>query len=135
MIQSNELRLGNYVLYEGHLERLAMINNKTSSVDVEKTSDEERGEIRFSDIQPVPLTDIILQQCDFVYHDYFKFWQLVNGKEEDRSEMDIDRDYNIIDFMRRPLVKKVTTLHQLQNIYFMLKGKELVLRKTAVVHH
>lgn len=135
MIPSNELRIGNYVLYEGNLERLAMISNKTSSVDVEKNEDKEKGEIRFSDIQPVLLTDDILQQCNFVYHDYFKFWQLVNGKEENRSEMDIDRDYNIIDFMRRPLVKKVTSLHQLQNIYFMLKGKELVLRKTAVVRH
>jgi hypothetical protein len=64
-----------------------------------------------------------------------KLWQLVNGKEENRSEMDIDRDYNVICFMRRPLVKKGTSLHQLQNIYFMLKGKELVLRKMAVFHH
>ncbi len=39
--------------------------------------------------------------------------------------MDIDRDYNVIDFMRRPLVRSITSLHQLQNIYFSLKGKEI----------
>jgi hypothetical protein len=135
MIPSNELRIGNYVLCEGQLERLAMINNKTSAIEVEKANVDEKGEIGFSNIQPVLLTDDILRQCGFIYHDYFKFWQLIVGKDELRSEMDIDRDYNIIDFMRRPLVKKVSSLHQLQNIYFMLKGQELLFQHTATVHH
>jgi hypothetical protein len=39
--------------------------------------------------------------------------------------MDVDTDYNVIDFMRKPVVKRVSSLHQLQNVYFMLKGKEL----------
>jgi len=135
MIPSNELRIGNYVLCEGQLERLAMINNKTSAIEVEKANVDEKGEIGFSNIQPVLLTDDILRQCGFIYHDYFKFWQLIVGKDELRSEMDIDRDYNIIDFMRRPLVKKVSSLHQLQNIYFMLKGQELLFQHRATVHH
>lgn len=135
MIPSNELRIGNYVLCKGQLERLAMINNKTSAIELEKLNVDETGEIGFSNIQPVMLTDDILRQCGFIYHDYFKFWQLINGKDELRSEMDIDRDYNIIDFMRRPMVKKVSSLHQLQNIYFMLKGQELLFQHTATVHH
>ena len=40
-------------------------------------------------IEPVPLTDDVLKQCGFVYHDYFKFWQLVTTGI--RSEMDIDK--------------------------------------------
>ena len=134
MIPLNELRIGNYVLCEGRLERLALINNKTSAVDVENTKDDQQGELALSSIHPVPLTDDILRQCEFVFHDYFKFWQLVNGKDKLRSEMDIDTDYNVIDFMRRPLVKKVGSLHQLQNIYFMLKGHELLFQQTATVH-
>ena len=134
MIPSNELRIGNYVHCEGRLERLAVINNKTSVVDVERADVGQKGEIAFSNIQPVSLSDDILLQCGFTYHEYFKFWQLVSGKDELRSEMDIDRDYNIIDFVRRPLVKKVTSLHQLQNIYFMLKGKELLVQQAATVH-
>ena len=135
MIQSNELRIGNYVLCEGRLERLAMIDNKTSAVDVESTDVAQKGGIAFSNIQPISLTDDILRQCGFIYHDYFKFWQLVSGKDALRSEMDIDRDYNFIDFMRRPLVKKVTSLHQLQNIYFMLKGQELLFQQSATVDY
>ncbi|HUC81738.1 MAG TPA: hypothetical protein VMR70_12535 [Flavisolibacter sp.] len=131
MIPSNELRIGNYVQCEGRLERLVMINNKTAAVDVEKNDGDAKGELPLSSIQPVPLTDDILQQCKFVYHDYFKFWQLISGKDELRSEMDIDRDYNVIDFMRRPLVREVASLHQLQNIYFVLKGQELSFQQTA----
>jgi hypothetical protein len=39
--------------------------------------------------------------------------------------MDIDPDYNVLDFMRRPVVKKLSSLHQVQNVYFFLKGEEL----------
>ena len=82
---------------------------------------------------PIALTDEVLTQCGFLYHDYFKFWQLIEGMDAYRSEMDIDTEYNIIDFMRKPVVKKLTSLHQLQNIYFMLKGKELNITKTAKI--
>jgi hypothetical protein len=30
-------------------------------------------------VQPVPLTDVILQQCGFIFHQYFKFWQFPNS--------------------------------------------------------
>jgi hypothetical protein len=72
----------------------------------------------------VRLTNAILQQCNFIFRDYIKFWQLITSGQP-RTEMNIDLDYNIIDFMRRPVVKKLTSLHQLQNIYYMLHGKEL----------
>ena len=130
MIPSYELRLGNCVLVDQNIEQVSMINGTFSATTALANGGGNRDDItknhRLETLQPVPLTDAVLQQCNFVYHDYFKFWQLITGTAENRSEMNIDRDYNIIDFMRRPMVKKVTSLHQLQNIYFMLKGKELV---------
>jgi hypothetical protein len=135
MISCYELRIGNYVLADNKLQRISMINNQSTRTSTANNEVEEnKGENlshALGSLQPVPLTDTILQQCNFVYHDYFKFWQLITGKEENRSEMDIDSDYNIIDFMRRPVVKKVASLHQLQNIYFMLKGKELNFQEKA----
>lgn len=130
MIHSYELRLGNYVLVNQNIEQVSMIDGTFSATTALSTGTKNREDMTkkhsLESFQPVPLTDDILQQCNFVYHDYFKFWQLITGIDSDRSEMNIDRDYTIIDFMRRPVVKKVTSLHQLQNIYFMLKGKELV---------
>jgi hypothetical protein len=129
MIPYNELRIGNYVFYEDSVVRIAMINHKEapgewSSVSTGGEKKFASG-LSFESIQPVPLSDVVLERCNFIYHDYFKFWQLVAGSGEYRSEMDIDGDFNVLDFMRRPIVKKVASLHQMQNIYFMLKGKEL----------
>jgi hypothetical protein len=133
MIPCYELRLGNYVLVEQTIQQVSMIDDASSTTTAlpglsgeEPAANKPR---RLEMLQPVPLTDSVLRQCNFVYHEYFKFWQLITGAEENRSEMNIDRDYNILDFMRKPVVKKVASLHQLQNIYFMLKGKELVFRE------
>ena len=49
-----------------------------------------------------------------------------------RSEMNISPDYEVIDFMRKPILKKLTSLHQLQNVYFMLKGRELKFEKKSL---
>lgn len=136
MIPCHELRIGNCVLVEQTMQCITMIDAMSSSTtaapfDPKDNEAETTRQHRLESLQPIPLNDAILQQCHFVYHDYFKFWQLVTGQEESRSEMDIDTDYNIIDFMRKPVVKKVASLHQLQNIYFMLKGKELAFQGKA----
>lgn len=130
MIPSSELRIGNYVLVDQSVHCVSMIDQTSSATTAifadEKGVEKETNSRQVLDsLQPIVLSDAILRQCQFVYHTYFKFWQLVTGQEESRSEMDIDGDYNVIDFMRKPIVKKVTSLHQLQNIYFMLNGKEL----------
>jgi hypothetical protein len=135
MIASHELRLGNYVLVEQTLRQVSMINGASSATTaLPGVPAEERGENKLQSLEtlkPVPLTDAVLRQCNFVYHNYFKFWQLITGEGENRSEMDIDGDFNILDFMRKPIVKSVASLHQLQNIYFMLKGKELAFHNEA----
>lgn len=128
MISCYELRIGNYVLVDGDLQEVSAITSTTvSTFDAEKKEEQEVSKHRLQSIQPVPLTDDILQQCGFVYHDYFKFWQLITTGI--RSEMNISPDYEVIDFMRKPILKKLTSLHQLQNIYFLLKGRELQFSK------
>lgn len=136
MIPCYELRIGNYVLADQTMQRVSMINNNSSSTtavlfDAEGRKTSTSNQHQLESLQAIPLSDDILRKCNFVYHDYFKFWQLVSGQDESRSEMDIDRDYNILDFMRKPIVKKVASLHQLQNIYFLLKGKELAFQSQA----
>ena len=119
-----ELRLGNYVLVNKNLLKISGITPTTvSTIDANEQSEQIVLQHNLSDIQPVPLTDDVLKQCGFAYHDYFKIWQLRTTGP--KSELDIDRDYNVIDFMRKPLVSKLTSLHQLQNSYFMMKGEEL----------
>lgn len=129
MISCNELRLGNYILVNQKLQRVSRLDSKSvqssSAFPSAENPTETKSTQAVADVQPVPLTNALLQQCGFVFHDYFKFWQLITGSGAQRSEMDIDTDYNVIDFMRKPIVKSVSSVHQLQNIYFMLKGTEL----------
>jgi len=133
MISCNELRLGNRVLVDKNLQQVSMITGTAVfTIDAEEGLEQAASEHSSDQIEPVPLTDEVLKQCGFVYHDYFKFWQLVTTGI--RSEMDIDSDYDVIDFMHKPIVKQLASLHQLQNVYFMLKGRELKLYKTTIAN-
>jgi hypothetical protein len=130
MIPINELRIGNYVLIQGNIRRISLVSDDTfiSTMPAIRFKGEQRGAIQSCDaanVQSVLLTEHILKQCGFVFHDYFRFWQLIDAASSQRSELDMDSDYNILDFMRRPIVKKVNSLHRLQNIYFALKGVDL----------
>jgi hypothetical protein len=131
MISCYELRLGNHVLVNQSLQKVDAITNTTVlTIDAEGNT-EDPTEHKLEEVELVPLTDELLKECGFVYHDYFKFWQLITTGI--RSEMDLSPDYEVIDFMRKPILKKLTSLHQLQNIYFLLKGRELRLNIKTVV--
>jgi hypothetical protein len=124
MIPAFELRIGDYVLVGENIEEISTVSRSNAST-VRCTTDGEQIITQHSleQIEPVLLTDDILKQCGFVFHHYFKFWQLISTGI--RSEMNISADYEVIDFMRKPILKKLVSLHQLQNIYSMLKGREL----------
>jgi hypothetical protein len=129
MIPCHDLRTGNIILVNNRLRKVNMISNSETLTDqslvgVESIGYQENENYPVHDIQAVPMSEAVLEQCHFTYHPYFKFWQLISI-EGSRTEMDIDSDYNLIDFMRRPMVKNIQSLHQLQNIYYMLHGKEL----------
>jgi hypothetical protein len=134
MISCNELRLGNRVLVDKNLQQVSMITSTAVfTIDAEEGHEPAVSEHSSDQIEPVPLTDDVLKQCGFVYHDYFKFWQLkTTGITSEMSEMDIDNDYDVIDFMHKPVVRHLASLHQLQNVYFMLKGRELKLDKATI---
>jgi translation elongation factor P/translation initiation factor 5A len=129
MIPCHDLRTGNIILVNNRLRKVTMISNShtltdQSLVGVESINYEENENYPVEDIQPVPMSEAVLQQCNFTYQQHFKFWQLIST-DGGRMEMDIDPNYNLIDFMRRPMVKNIASLHQLQNIYYMLFNKEM----------
>ncbi|HEU4470477.1 MAG TPA: hypothetical protein VFR58_05290 [Flavisolibacter sp.] len=129
MISCSDLRLGNYILIRKKIERITLINNDPGFADTPLIGFEGSNDNFIScgeeSVQPVVLSAEVLNQCGFSFHSHFHFWQLIDTSAGQRSEMDIDPDYNLIDFMRRPIVKKISSLHQLQNLYFALKGSEI----------
>lgn len=138
MIHCHELRLGNYILVDKKLRKVTFINNDKSFADVPNVGFEiDNTSTAFEScssdrLEAAPVTNEVLKSCNFIYHDYFKFWQLITNDSGIRSEMDIDPDFNVIDYMRRPLGLNLISLHQLQNIYYALKSRELVVRAKEI---
>ena len=128
MIQAHELRIGNYVLINGECQQVNAIiagtpESDSASVAYFVREVEESEYCTSISIQPLPLSKEVLASCGFEFREYFKCWQKkIDGR---RTDMEINLDYDIVDFLRKPIVKKISSLHQLQNIYFALKGIEL----------
>src|SRR2546423_5495394 len=116
MIQIHELRIGNYILINGKRQQVSSISigndlTNTAVVEYKEGNLKETEHCNSNTVQPILLSKEVLAGCGFEFHDHFKFWQ---KKFEGRgTDMEIDQDYDIIDFMRRPLVRKVNSLHQL----------------------
>jgi hypothetical protein len=107
------------------VQEVRMISNTSVfTIDPEAASGQSPTEHSYKEINPVELTDDILKQYGFIYHDHFQYWQLKNAGI--RSEMDINRNYEVINFLGKPIIKRLASLHQLQNAYFAMKGRELM---------
>jgi len=112
MIPRQELRLGNWIMKDDSGQYFEV----KKGVDIDDQS---------VDYTPVPITPQVLMKYGFIFHDYFKLWQknkTVNGTGPD---MELDPDFWVLDFSHRRIGVELKSLHQLQNLYFSLKGKEL----------
>ena len=125
MIAANELRIGNWVLWNGpdHVE-----NAKISAISNEEVAFKCGDYGLINEIQPIPLTPEILEKCG-----------LKNGNSElDRNvfystnkhlaqfSVNISGSFGIYVGVFIALRSvHLEYLHQLQNIYFALTGEEL----------
>jgi hypothetical protein len=133
MIQITEFRIGNYLLVKGVVQQLGAIG---IAGDDEGTGPIigyfMEGVLHYEHasserVQAVPLTDDLLQQCGFSFHNYFHYWQKLSEVLGTGVDMELDRDHTVVDFSHRPILKEIKYLHHLQNLYFALKRKELSL--------
>ena len=130
MIPFNELRIGNYVLVNNVVRKIAMVSSiddsmNTPSVGYYLGEDLEYMDCNNSHLQPLPLSNELLADSGFLFHDYFHLWQKSRVGAVSGMEMELDQDFNVVDFLRRPILKEVKSMHGLQNLYFALLGKEL----------
>ncbi len=110
MIPKNELRTGNWVT-----------NKVGMNIRIN-----EGAQIDESDhFLPVTLSDDVLLLCGFGFNDYFKLWQKARKLPQAGTELEMDMAYNVRDFGYRYIGVKLLSLHQLQNLFFMLRGTEM----------
>lgn len=105
MIQANELRVGNWVESSGQIKQINGINGSQNA---------------FYDFNGIPLTKDILLKCGFEK----------SGGSWRRDEVIIytheidDLTYHTESIMSEGGIE-IKSLHQLQNLYYALTGKEL----------
>ena len=114
MIKPSDLRIGNYVLAEVGLPCMELHTIRAKDI-----VDYESGKIPIGSIKPIPITEKLLTNLGFVTPPTFQItWRFLNGFGLHR---------HIGNWYWNDTVNqvKLTSLHQLQNLYYALSEKEL----------
>ena len=121
MIKLNELRIGNYVNYlDGHVtltsvtEEFPCINQITLDY------------LEYDEIEPIPLTEEWLKRLGFKKTKESKDveWYSLNSFDISIHE----EDNNVYIVFQHLVLKHITKVHQLQNLYFALTNEELTFK-------
>jgi hypothetical protein len=125
MIKKTELRIGNYIDYERTTHVVTRLLAHHVSHDWYKSIGEDAYDTSYDSINPIPLTPEILEKCGFKRMSSDWRWKgiffIYYKANEEVWECVIEESY---------ASKAITTikyLHQLQNLYFALTNKELII--------
>jgi len=126
----NELRIGNYVEFEGKLYQLASINSDNT---IRLKSDDKThknysygsiGCYAFRELNPIQLTEEWLLKFGFDYDSDIALYS------KSGYDVCINDDNSISYYLGEygSWYKNITHVHQLQNLYFALTNEELTLK-------
>lgn len=111
-----ELRLGNIVHYKNRIKLHTLC---VTSLDETKVKVGGRL-LRYEQIIPIPLTDeILVDWCGFVYDETMCIYNK-NG-----LKLRLNSEKNCVEIRLCGKVREITSLHQLQNLYYTITGEEL----------
>lgn len=123
MIEPNSLRIGNLVRGPKGIEKVWDVMCDMVNTD--------KGERLYEDLEPLPITDEILLEMGFEEDDS-NFWF---DMETHHLELRLSSDYYYPIYVQdaemshedeqRVCLNRVKFIHELQNLFFVLTGKEL----------
>lgn len=129
MIDVRELRINNYVLCKNEVCRVNMINRgdivEVSTIDSDSVRECFVEDILSDRIYPIPLTEELLLKCGFKKINHISGYSFFSMERNNKNGANIDiyKSYSTVG--SNTSVPHIQFLHQLQNIYFALTGKEL----------
>lgn len=133
MIDKSELRIGNYVLYDDKPTSYLDIVTQIFEDGVEIISNSAFGGTAsrtFEQIEPVKIQYNVLIQCGFIDHAQNGWGCRIDVNSSD--ELCLYTDDNELKYQSKnsgfTRGFNIKYLHQLQNLYFILTGKELQLK-------
>lgn len=126
-MNTRELRIGNYVAVDGATAAVDAICSKKDGYIEIKTNGQNIREVTLTDIKPIPLTNELLNNCC----EFDNNGRHVIGIDDHRHFLKIQNGYVVL--MNRKFEDMihfwdVQSLHQLQNLYFALKGEEMTVK-------
>ena len=128
MIAANELRIGNWVMYDNRLFQIEAISRSLPCLNTDEFG---IGVVDWNNINPIPLTPEILEKCGFVKP----------SKNDNHGGLLVSIG-NDVSIRLKPLISGegyywdnfngaykviINHLHQLQNLYFALTNSELTI--------
>ncbi len=124
-MNAHEFRIGNYVEIDSIIARVLAIDSDGKEAVVETmTSKHNRIKTKISLVMPVALTTSLLaEQCDFDKAGRHKL-----GLDDYRYFLEFNEGYiSLLDHKAEVMIRfmDVRNLHQLQNLYYALKGLEM----------
>lgn len=127
-MKSNELRIGNFVIFE---QTTHIITEIGSDVCRSVWHRKNPGEIyihTYDEIKPIPLTDIILERSGFEYDNDTKKFTLLFSLTKYDFCFEINTHDNEFYYFIDGRKLWFEYVHQLQNLFFCLTGEELIIK-------
>ena len=126
MIRPQELRIGNYVFdIDGDVLQIGQI------LDIGVKFKNTSLSSRYEKIQPIPLTEEILLEFGFYFEEGFYCLRINNTAFMTIILLGSYVNYELSNFRQKIVFSRgeFSGVHQLQNLYFHLKGEELAFKK------
>lgn len=119
MIQPNELRIGNYVYYNGNCKEVGKITALVQEIifDLNFCHIDNRINLKIRDIKPIPTTRESLELLGFQYTEPGIY-------ETDSCAINIVKD---LVFIKGITIDLPEYIHELQNLHFALTKTEFVM--------
>ena len=130
MINTQELRIGSYILVDNIIQKVCSIKNDESATQIPCIGFENNNRFEYEAanserLAAVPISNELLRELGFTFHDYHKTWQ--HEKPQKTTTIELNNEYTAVDFSHRTLVKHVKYLHLLQNLFYIIQQQELLL--------
>jgi hypothetical protein len=130
MINANELRIGNAVLYKPD-SRISKIKSVGDTEIIIESGPPIRGAGQYvksclpDELDPFELTPGLLERCGFTVRQKYKFFKNYIALNDRGDGNWVIVEFDLIDGHGHMLRNTIKHLHQLQNLYFALTGEEL----------
>ena len=127
-IKANELRIGNFIEYDGRIFQIDTISNEFPTLNTDEFG---IGVVDWNNIQPIPLTEEWLLNFGFgIDEEYDNTFIDNTSLKNEIIRVSIDSHYFTIDLFCGQVLEipNIKYVHQLQNLYFALTGEELTIK-------